>query len=88
MMPTKSMWTDSFTEFVNCKNNIGIARKLARLEVNRITDVSIPYSERLFHNGAEQPATDDNGNKIKHSVKHEVFIVKKLVLGINNVKVS
>jgi hypothetical protein len=53
-----------------------------------ITDVSIPYSERLFHNGAEQPATDDNGNKIKHSVKHEVFIVKKLVLGINNVKVS
>jgi hypothetical protein len=35
MMPTKSMWTDSFTEFVNCKNNIGIARKLARLEVNR-----------------------------------------------------
>ncbi|CAH1377037.1 unnamed protein product [Tenebrio molitor] len=36
MMPTKSMWTDSFTEFVNCKNNIGIARKLARLEVNRV----------------------------------------------------
>jgi hypothetical protein len=35
------MWTDSFTEFVNCKNNIGIgigigiARKLARLGVNR-----------------------------------------------------
>jgi hypothetical protein len=35
MMPTKSMGTDSFTEFVNCKNNIGIAQKLARLEVNR-----------------------------------------------------
>jgi hypothetical protein len=35
MMPTKSMWTDPFTEFVNCKNKIGIARKLARLEVNR-----------------------------------------------------
>jgi hypothetical protein len=35
MMPTKSMWTDSFTEFVNCKNNTGIARKLARLKVNR-----------------------------------------------------
>jgi hypothetical protein len=34
-MPTKSMWTESFTEFVNCKNNIGIARKLARLEVSR-----------------------------------------------------
>jgi hypothetical protein len=27
------MWTDSFTEFVNCKNNTGIAWKLARLEV-------------------------------------------------------
>jgi hypothetical protein len=42
MMPTKSMWTDSFTEFVNCKNNIGIARKLARLEVNR-------YGGKLIH---------------------------------------
>jgi hypothetical protein len=35
MMPTKSMWTDLFTEFVNCKNNIGIGQKLAKLEVNR-----------------------------------------------------
>jgi hypothetical protein len=34
MMPTKSMGTDTFTEFVNCKNNIGIARKLAKLENN------------------------------------------------------
>jgi hypothetical protein len=39
MMGMKSMWTDSFTEFVNCKNNIGIARKLARLEVNRYSRV-------------------------------------------------
>jgi hypothetical protein len=35
MMRTKSMWMDPFTEFVNCKNNIGIVRRLARLEVNR-----------------------------------------------------
>jgi hypothetical protein len=42
MMPRKSMWTDSFTEFVNCKNNIGIAR----LEVNR-------YGGKLIHGVAE-----------------------------------
>jgi hypothetical protein len=46
MVPTKSMWTDSFTEFVNCKNYIGIARKLARLEVNRLVG-------KLIHGVAE-----------------------------------
>jgi hypothetical protein len=34
------MVTDPFTEFVNCKNYIGIARKLARLEVNRLATVT------------------------------------------------
>jgi hypothetical protein len=36
MMPTKSMWTDSFTEFVNFQSNIGIARKLTRLESKQV----------------------------------------------------